>query len=152
MPVDIVLLGLHGAMVSQGCLDCEGELLALFVRLSVTQQLSAQRLIHTAIYLNADTQMPNLITVFKEFPHTDFVEVAENLWILVHAQSLKDINPVISTFDCKMIEVLPTSREPMRGFVDKIKALEGQGPFSPSPLFTGLWPVMSLTLDRGLWW
>ena len=34
---------------------------------------------------------------------------------------------MISTFDCKMIEVLPTSREPMRGFVDKIKALEGQG-------------------------
>jgi microcystin degradation protein MlrC len=27
LPVDIVLLGLHGAMVAQGCLDCEGELL-----------------------------------------------------------------------------------------------------------------------------
>ncbi len=26
MPVDIVLLGLHGAMVAQECLDCEGEL------------------------------------------------------------------------------------------------------------------------------
>ena len=28
MPVDIVLLGLHGAMVSQDCLDCEGELVS----------------------------------------------------------------------------------------------------------------------------
>ncbi|MDE0346101.1 MAG: M81 family metallopeptidase, partial [Boseongicola sp.] len=27
LPVDIVLLGLHGAMVSQECLDCEGELI-----------------------------------------------------------------------------------------------------------------------------
>ena len=25
MPVDIVLLGLHGAMVSRDCLDCEGS-------------------------------------------------------------------------------------------------------------------------------
>lgn len=27
MPVDLVLLGLHGAMVAEGCDDCEGELL-----------------------------------------------------------------------------------------------------------------------------
>ena len=29
LPVDIVLLGLHGAMVADGCDDCEGELLSL---------------------------------------------------------------------------------------------------------------------------
>ena len=28
LPVDIVLLGLHGAMVAADCLDCEGELIA----------------------------------------------------------------------------------------------------------------------------
>ena len=32
-----------------------------------------------------------------------------------------DILPVISTFDCRMIQVLPTSREPMRSFVDRLK-------------------------------
>ena len=37
-----------------------------------------------------------------------------------------EIKPVISTFDCRMIEVLPTSREPMRSFVDRIKALQGK--------------------------
>ncbi|TIT75624.1 MAG: M81 family metallopeptidase, partial [Mesorhizobium sp.] len=31
-----------------------------------------------------------------------------------------------STFDCRMIQVLPTSREPMRSFVDKINALHGK--------------------------
>lgn len=127
MPVDIVLLGLHGAMVSQECHDCEGELIAAVRRIAGSEavigvtfdphsHLSAKRV------ENAD-----LITVFKEFPHTDFVTVAENLIALVHRATTGEIKPKISTFDCKMIEVLPTSRQPMRGFVDKIKAMEGTG-------------------------
>jgi microcystin degradation protein MlrC len=128
MPVDIVLLGLHGAMVSQGCLDCEGELLA-----AVREIVGATAIIGATFDPHSHlserrTANANLITVFKEFPHTDFVGVAEDLVDLVQRASLKEINPVISTFDCKMIEVLPTSREPMRGFVDKIKGLEGQDP------------------------
>ena len=51
----------------------------------------------------------NLMTVFKEFPHTDFVEVAEVLVELTHCASLDKIKPVICTFDCKMIKILPTS-------------------------------------------
>jgi microcystin degradation protein MlrC len=128
MPVDIVLLGLHGAMVSQGCLDCEGELLA-----AVREIVGATAIIGATFDPHSHlserrTANANLITVFKEFPHTDFVEVAEDLVDLVQRASLKEIKPVISTFDCRMIEVLPTSREPMRGFVDKIKRLEGQDP------------------------
>lgn len=126
LPVDIVLLGLHGAMVAQDCDDCEGELLEQVrelvgpdVLVGVTfdphSHLSARRI------KNAD-----LITVFKEFPHTDFVEVAENMIELVHRASHAEISPVIEVFDCKMIEIFPTSREPMRSFVDKIKAMEGE--------------------------
>lgn len=126
MPVDIVLLGLHGAMVSQDCLDCEGELLA-----AVREIVGGTTIIGTTFDPHSHlskrrTDNANLVTVFKEFPHTDFVDVAEDLVVLVHDASLGKITPVISAFDCKMIEVLPTSREPMRSFVDKIKALEGQ--------------------------
>lgn len=125
MPVEIVLLGLHGAMVSQGCLDCEGELLA-----AIREVVGGAAIIGVTFDPHSHlsklrTENANLITVFKEFPHTDFVEAAENLVTLVQRVSTGEIAPVISTFDCKMIEVLPTSREPMRGFVDKIKALEG---------------------------
>jgi microcystin degradation protein MlrC len=127
MPVDIVLLGLHGAMVSQGCLDCEGELLAA-IRVIVGPAAIVGATFDPHSHLSRlRTKNVNLITVFKEFPHTDFVEVAEILVALAQRASLGKINPVITTFDCKMIEVLPTSREPMRSFVDKIKALEGQG-------------------------
>ena len=33
----------------------------------------------------------------------------------------------MSVFDCRMIELFPTSREPMRGFVDRISAMEETG-------------------------
>jgi microcystin degradation protein MlrC len=126
MPVDIVLLGLHGAMVSQGCLDCEGELIVKVREIVGGAAIVGVTFDPHSHLSRRRTDNANLVTVFKEFPHTDFVEVAENLVALIQRTSIGEIDPVISTFDCKMIEVLPTSREPMRGFVDKIKGLEGQ--------------------------
>ena len=126
MPVDIVLLGLHGAMVAQECLDCEGELLEA-VRAIVGPAVIIGATFDPHSHLSARrVKNADLITVFKEFPHTDFVIVAEDLVDLVHAASTGEVTPVISTFDARMIEVLPTSREPMRSFVDSIKALEGR--------------------------
>ena len=124
MPVDIVLLGLHGAMVAQECLDCEGELVAA-VRDVVGPGAIIGATFDPHSHLSAcRVESTDLITVFKEFPHTDFVEAAEVLVDLVHQTSTGLIVPVISNFDCRMIEVLPTSREPMRGFIDRIKKLE----------------------------
>lgn len=126
-PVDAVVLGLHGAMIAEGCTDPEGELIAMArqiagpeARIGVTfdphSHLSARRV------ENAD-----IITVFKEFPHTDFVETGEACVDLTLRAARGQIAPVISVFDARMIDVLPTSRAPMRGFVDKMIALEGQG-------------------------
>ncbi len=126
-PVDIVLLGLHGAMVARDCLDCEGDLLervrgeigpdaTIGVTFDPHSHLSERRIRHA-----------DLIAAFKEFPHTDFVETAEHLVDLVHKKSTGQIAPEMSVFDCRMIEILPTSREPMRGFVDKMKHLEQNG-------------------------
>jgi len=126
MPVDIVLLGLHGAMVAQECHDCEGELIE-----RVRHLIGKEALIGVTFdphsHLNERmVQHADIITVFKEFPHTDFVDVAENLIQLIHRTSCNEISPHIEVHDCRMIELFPTSREPMRGFVDKIKAMEGQ--------------------------
>ena len=126
MPVDIVLLGLHGAMVSQDCLDCEGELVSAVREIVGPSAIIGATFDPHSHLSELRTKNLNLITVFKEFPHTDFVQVAEVLVELTHLTSLGKVKPVISTFDCKMIEVLPTSREPMRSFIDKIKLLETQ--------------------------
>ena len=127
MPVDIVLLGLHGAMVSQECLDCEGELLEAIHEIIGGGAIVGATFDPHSHLSQKRVENLDLVTVFKEFPHTDFVDVAEDLVELVARTQRCEIEPVISTFDCKMIEILPTSREPMRSFIDKIKALEGQG-------------------------
>src|SRR5277367_6953606 len=32
----------------------------------------------------------------------------------------------MAAFDCRMIDIFPTSREPMRGFVDRLREMQGQ--------------------------
>ena len=68
----------------------------------------------------------DILAYFLEFPHTDFYERGEHVVELGLAAARGEVKPVISTFDCRMIAVLPTSREPMRSFVDRIKALHGK--------------------------
>lgn len=126
MPVDIVLLGLHGAMVSQDCNDCEGDLLQAVRTLAGHDALIGVTFDPHSHLTDERTRNADIITVFKEFPHTDFVDTAVDMIKLIHLTSEGRIKPCISTFDCKMIEVLPTSREPMRSFVDKIKSLQGK--------------------------
>jgi len=127
LPVDIILLGLHGAMVSQGCLDCEGELLEA-VRSVVGSDAIVGVTFDPHSHLSARrVENADLITVFKEFPHTDFVSAAEDLVDLVDRAARGHIVPTISTFDCRLIDVFPTSQEPMRSFVDALRAIEGCG-------------------------
>jgi len=127
MPVDAVVLGLHGAMIADGCVDCEGVLIqavreivgpdtCIGVTFDPHSHLSARRVD------NAD-----VITVFKEFPHTDFVETGEACVDLTLRAARGEISPVLSVFDVRMIDILPTSRAPMRGFVDKLQHLEASG-------------------------
>jgi len=126
LPVDAVVLGLHGAMVAQGYDDCEGDLLAniraivgpdvvIAAELDPHSHLTAKRVANS-----------NILAAFLEFPHTDFYERGEHVVDLTIRTLKGEIKPVISTFDCRMIDVFPTSREPMRSFVDRMKAMDGK--------------------------
>jgi microcystin degradation protein MlrC len=124
MPVNAVVLGLHGAMVADGYIDPEGDLLTrireiigpdilLCAELDPHSHLTAKRVAATDFFV-----------VFKEFPHTDFVDRAEDLWAIAVDTLEGRVKPIMSVFDCRMIDVFPTSREPMRGFVDRLMAIE----------------------------
>lgn len=127
MPVDGVVLGLHGAMVAQGYDDCEGDLLDR-VRAIVGPDIlvAAEFDPHSHLTQKRVVQL-DLAASFLEFPHTDFEERGEHLVDLALRALRGEITPVLSTFDCKMIGIYPTSQQPMRGFVDRMKRLEGQG-------------------------
>ena len=126
LPVDAVILGLHGAMVAQGYDDCEGDLLARIREIVGPDIVIASELDPHSHLTPKRVDAANVLAAFLEFPHTDFYERGEHVVELGLAAARGEIKPVISTFDCRMIEVMPTSRQPMRGFVDRIKALHGR--------------------------
>ena len=68
----------------------------------------------------------DLIVCYKEYPHTDILDRAYELVDLCVAKAEGRIRPTRGVFDCQLISVMHTSREPMRGFVDKLMAMEGK--------------------------
>lgn len=125
MPVDGVVLGLHGAMVAQGYDDCEGDLLSRVRAIVGPDVLIAAELDPHSHLTGKRVEAADILAAFLEFPHTDFYERGEHVVDLALRTLRGEIRPAISAFDCRMIAVLPTSREPMRSFVDRIKDLHG---------------------------
>jgi microcystin degradation protein MlrC len=139
MPVDGVLLGLHGAMVAQGYDDCEGDLITR-VRDIVGRRAVIGAEFDPHCHLTEQrVRGADIIILFKEYPHIDFLERAEELVTLVVKTIRGDIKPVMSLYDCRMIDVFPTTREPGVGFVAKMKSLEGRD------------GVLSVSLGHGFW-
>ncbi len=126
LPLDAVVLGLHGAMVAQDYDDCEGDLLAR-VRAIVGPEVVIGATLDPHSHLtHRRLEAADILIAFKEFPHTDFVDCAEACVDLTLRAARGEIKPRLSAFDCRMIEVMPTSQDPMRGFVDRIKQQEGR--------------------------
>ncbi|MEM7022669.1 MAG: M81 family metallopeptidase [Pseudomonadota bacterium] len=126
MPVDAVALGLHGAMVAHGYDDCEGDLLSR-VRALVGPDVPIGAELDPHCHMTElMVESADLLICFKEFPHTDFVERAEEVVELTLRLARGEIRPRLALYDCRMIAWLPTSREPMRSFVDDIMAGEGK--------------------------
>jgi microcystin degradation protein MlrC len=126
LPVDGLLLGLHGAMVAQGYDDVEGDVIeraraivgpkcVIGVELDLHCHLTVKRV-----------RGADLVILYKEFPHTDVVERAEELLDLVLKSIRGQVQPVMSLYDCRQIGSYPTTLPLMRAFVDRVKGLEGR--------------------------
>ena len=140
LPVDMVLLGLHGAMVADGYDDCEGELLQRVRALVgpgvvVGAELDPHHHLTAAMTTSAD-----LLIAFKEYPHTDVLERGLELVDLCAAIVGKKVRPTVAVVDCEMIVTIHTSREPARSFVDRLQSLEGHD------------GVLSISVTHGFAW
>lgn len=127
MPVDIVLLGLHGAMVADGCDDCEGDLLARVREIVGPDVVVGAELDPHTHLTDAMVRHADLLLAFREYPHTDAIERGLELVDLCVATARREIRPVAAVFDCETLRVIRTPVEPARGFVDRCHALEGHG-------------------------
>jgi microcystin degradation protein MlrC len=140
LPLEIVLLSLHGAMVADDCDDCEGDLLARVRALVGAEVVVAAEL---DLHCHLTEQMlaaSDLLVLYKEYPHTDTYERAEELLDLALRTARGEIRPVLAAFDCRMIATIHTTREPARSFVARMKALEGRD------------GVLSVSLCHGFPW
>ncbi len=125
LPVDVILFGLHGAMIAHGYDDCEGDLIARARQIAPRAVIGAELDLHAHL---SDQMVANadVIVSFKEFPHTDFLARAQELTSLCLRAAAGEIRPTPAVFDCRMIGGYMSSREPGRSFVDRLEALEGK--------------------------
>ncbi|MER9618767.1 M81 family metallopeptidase [Mesorhizobium sp. M0207] len=71
-------------------------------------------------------KLADIIILYKEYPHTDQVERAEELPDLVLKMIRGQVKPVMSLYDCRQLAWYRTDMPLMRDFVDRIKATEGK--------------------------
>ena len=126
LPVDIVLLPLHGAMVAEGYDDCETD-----IATRVREIVGPSAKIGIELDLHCDLTQElidaaDAIVIFKEYPHTDINERAEELFAIIAAAAEGDTRPTMALYDCRMIGLFLTPFEPMRGFVDDMSAREAE--------------------------
>ncbi len=123
-PFDIVLLFLHGAMASQACDDCEGDILAR-ARAIVGPKAAIGAELDPHCHLTPQmVENATAIVLMKEYPHTDYLERGQELFDICVGAAEGRVRPVSHLFDCRMVGFYPTTNQPMRGIVDHMQVLE----------------------------
>lgn len=140
MPVDIVVLGLHGAMVADGYDDCEGDLLAKVREMVGPDVVIGAELDPHCHLTDAMMKNSNVMIAFKEYPHVDPIERAFEVVDICADAAQKNVKPTMEYYDCRMFGIYHTPRQPMRAFVDKISAMEGKD------------GVLSISIAHGFPW
>lgn len=140
MPVDAVVLVLHGAMVAQGYEDCEGDI-AQHVREIVGPNVPiGMELDLHCHYTDKMRESSDIIIAYKEYPHTDGIERLRELYALTVQQAAGKIKPVTAVHDCRMVGIWHTTKEPMVSFVKRMQSFEGKD------------GVLSVSLGHGFPW
>ena len=101
---DGLLLGLHGAMVTDFCEDGEGELLR---RLRAVVGDDTPIAITLDLHANVTEQMcalANIIVSYKTYPHIDMRETGLQAGEILQRCMHREINPVTFRVDCPMLE------------------------------------------------
>ena len=151
MPVDGVLFGLHGAMVAYGYDDVEGDIIeraraivgkgcVIGVELDPHCHLTLKRM-----------RSSDIVVCYKEYPHTDVVERAEDVLDLVLGKLRGKINPVMSVYDCRQIQSYPTTEPLMRASSIASRRWRARTVSSRFPSSTAFRMPMCSRIPAGCW-
>lgn len=123
-PYDGVLLNLHGAMVADGYDDCEGDLVSA-IREASASELTIGVVLDPHCHLtNLLLENADIIITYKEYPHTDLLDRARELYSILTAAVRNEVRPVMAACDLPIVNTWATGVQPMRGFVDRMAELE----------------------------
>jgi microcystin degradation protein MlrC len=140
LPVDAVQLLLHGAMAADGYDDCEGDLAArIRVLVGPGVPIGLELDLHCH-FTDLMQRSADVIIAFKEYPHIDTDERGRELYRILLGTAACRVKPVTAVFDCRMVGLWHTTREPMRSFVQEMEAAERE----PG--------VLSVSLGHGFPW
>lgn len=138
-PVDLILLQLHGAMVADGHDDCEADLVQRARALCPDAFIGVELDLHC--HLNqALLDAANAIVIFKEYPHDDATDRAEELFAIAGKTLAGEARPTMALHDCNMVSLYLTKEGPMRDFVQRMKDVEAE----PG--------ILSVSLGHGFPW
>jgi microcystin degradation protein MlrC len=140
LPLDGVLLTLHGAMVADGYVDCETDLVASVRRIAGEEAKIGVLLDPHCDLPDELVEAADVVIAFKEYPHVDGDQRADELAQLVIAAASGQVDPTMASFDCRMIGLYSTPPEPMRTFVNRLRSAEQQ----PG--------ILSVSLGHGFPW
>jgi len=167
-PFDVVLLDLHGAMMAEDVDDCEGDLLNAVRRIVGPKPVVAGLLDPHATLSPAMVQAASLLHAYKEYPHIDVVERAEELFRLSVAAGEGLTHPTACVVECRALGGFATRQDPMAQFVASLRADEADPgvlsvslihgfPWSDSPhngakalVYTDGAPVLAHTVARAV--
>jgi microcystin degradation protein MlrC len=139
-PVDAVQLLLHGAMVAEGYDDCEGDLITKVREIVGPGVPIGIELDLHCHYTPLMQDSADVIIAFKEYPHTDMEDRAQELYVILKSMLEKRVRPTTAFFDCKTVGIFHTTKEPMISFVQRMKSLENKN------------GVLSVSLGHGFPW
>src|SRR6516164_601845 len=95
MPIDALLFGLHGAMVAYGYDDVEGDIIERAREVVGKKCVIGVELDPHCHMTLKRVGLADVIVCYKEFPHTDVVERAEDLLDIVLKTVRGQIKPVM---------------------------------------------------------
>ena len=105
LPVDMVLLSLHGAMIAEGYDDCEGDLIERArALLGSSVPIGVELDLHCHVTAKMLAGATALVT-FKKYPHVDANARAEEVFSICESAREGRTAPHTAVYDCRMLNL-----------------------------------------------
>jgi microcystin degradation protein MlrC len=106
-PFDVVLLSLHGAMVSAECDNCEADVVRRVRDIVGAEAAIGVELDPHCHLTQTLVEVADAVVLMKHYPHDDFIERAGELYDLCLATACHEVRPTSAIFDCRMVGFYP---------------------------------------------